>query len=137
MKELNINLLCPLIGIYNNLQEVLEIDVEFNSKILNIEKNISEGVVIKPYNKKIIYNNDIFFIKKKSKHFSEIEHISKVKSVQINKNEFNNFINYITENRIINIFSKYNNIESKPQYGEYITYILNDSIIDYQKDNYK
>ncbi len=139
MTELDINLLCPLIGKFNSLFEVLNTDVDFNSKILNINNNISEGIVIKPYNKKFILNNEIFYIKKKNKHFSEIENKNKNKDINninnINNNKYNDLINYITDNRIINIFSKYGNIESKSQYGEYIKYIYNDLIDDYQKDN--
>lgn len=56
----------PIIKIVKGIINVIEFDTKFNSKILNKEDNICEGIVAKPLDG--IYENEngsIFFIKKK------------------------------------------------------------------------
>jgi len=129
----------PVVKIAQSLEQALEFNTEFDSKVLNIENNICEGVVIKPF-----YNNwysvigESFWIKKKNDKFKEIARAPKVQKEPRERTEIDDlndkFLEYITDNRLQSIFSKYGQIQDCKQIGEYIKYLIDDAKIDFEKE---
>ena len=133
------HLLVPLLGYADSLVEALQFNVDFDSKVLGIENNPSEGVVIKPYDKEIVLGNGSrFILKKKSDAFSdkmsikpgskkaeEASHVIQAKAV---------FQGYINENRIKDLFSKHGELEDMSQFGQYIKLTIEDAKEDFLKD---
>jgi len=136
----------PIIRRNVTLNESLDFDVEnFNSCVSNvhngtmIENNIAEGIVIKPMYD-VIYNTygKRFILKQKSKKFSEkANNKPKIKKEMdpIVKKYHEILLQYATETRMDNIFSKYGMIETPKQIGEYIKYFMEDAIKDFIKEN--
>ena len=100
----NILLMAPYIG-QGTLDEVLDFNCEFDSKILNIPNNPAEGIVLKP-NKACFLegSGDRIILKKKHPKFSEIA--KEVKPDKQKQGLSENIVKYITENRLDNVFSK-------------------------------
>ncbi len=137
--ELEFNeLASPMISKFKNLNDALEMDVE-NIKthcfeLSNIGEDFVEGVVIKPLHN----SNTRFYIKKKTKRFSEDNHNKKNKKELTNEekqalNLRESFEEYINENRINSAISKFGPVE-KPQYSEFIKFVINDALNDFIKD---
>jgi len=137
-EQLNIdNILVPEIAIVKGIFNVLEFDTKFNSKILNKENNICEGIVAKPLNN--IYESSqgsVFYIKKKNDEFKE-----KLKSDKESKPITDNllklqleFVSYINENRLNCVFSKEGEIQSDREIGKFIKLLMEDAKEDFIKD---
>jgi len=127
----------PNFGVVPGLGNALAYDTVKDSLILGKENNIIEGVVIKPYFN--VYESpegSLFYLKKKNEQFKE--NSRKPKEFQdINPDVVQMsvaFREYITENRLQNVFSKYGEIEKPNQIGDYIRYILEDAKEDFLKD---
>lgn len=131
----------PVIGIYKNLNEALEINENFNSKILSIDNNHSEGIVIQPYRKVFLRQDSRFILKKKSDNFREKENkAAKPNSKQEMYppeviNAMIEFKTYLNRNRLLGIFSKHGEIKEPKQMGEYIKLMIEDAKEDFLKDN--
>jgi len=129
----------PLIGYADSLSEALEFREDFDSKILGIENNPAEGIVIKPYTEEISMGpGQRFILKKKSDIFSEK---MKVKPGKKRTEEATKMINakvefqsYINDNRLQGIFSKHGEIQDQGQFGKYIQLMLADVREDFLKD---
>lgn len=140
-KEEYESLICPFVAKFNSLKDAIEFNVEFDS-LLTPEgfgkPNNSEGIVIKPYKK--VYSKEcgsVFILKKKSEKFKDSEKTEKPKKV-IDENLASlnlDFRSYINENRIIDIYSKYGEIEKPSQIGQYIIWTLEDAKADFFKDH--
>lgn len=83
-----------------------------------IEKNICEGVVIKPYDDvRYLHNSGRVIIKNKNDHFSEIKgvKIQKVKpeETEDDKNKRALISSYVTDNRLKNVLSKIGTVTQK------------------------
>lgn len=132
-----LSLAVPSFAVVTSLREALEFDIKKDSLILNKENNIIEGVVIKPYNK--VYESpegSLFYLKKKNEEFKENSRKPK-DFTDINPDVVQYgviFREYITENRLQNVFSKYGEIERPNQIGDYIRYMLEDAKEDFLKD---
>lgn len=127
----------PIVDIVDGLENALNYNIEFNSNLYDTEeRNICEGIVIKPYNITYLNGDSPFYLKKKNKEFSEKQHQSKVfiKDEEL-ENVRNVFKQYLTENRIENVMSKYGLITSTKEIGNYIKYVLEDAREDFLKDN--
>lgn len=112
------------------LGNAITFDIEnFYSKFTD-EKCIAEGIVIKGYEKFIIYNSHILMIKNKSKQFSEKKSI---KTTNQNNFKYENFLSYINENRLLSVISKEGEPNTKNM-GNFIKLIITDAIDDYIKD---
>ncbi len=131
----------PIIKIVDSLEEAVNFNIEtMNSMVLGIDDNIIEGTVIKPFNTTFtLPMGGTFMLKNKTKAFEEKKSIKKTPKiteidpeVQKLKDIFNS---YITSNRLQGIFSKYGEITSSNQLGEYIKYMINDAREDFLKDN--
>jgi Rnl2 family RNA ligase len=136
----NFNLpIVPEIDVVNSLEEALEFDTKFDSKILNKKDNLCEGIVIKPLG--YVYRSpqgSVFYIKKKNAKFLE-----KIKQPKANTPKELTIIGkyqeifktYITKNRMDNIMSKYGEIQENKQISDYIRYFLEDAKEDFFKEN--
>jgi Rnl2 family RNA ligase len=133
------HLLVPTIAIVDGLQEALNFDIEFNTKEgPDVEGNLCEGVVIKPYNKTYsIQDTSYFRLKNKNAKFKEKQRAKKSKVINMPENVEKlraEFESYITKQRLEGIFSKYGEIEKPSQIGNYIQYMMKDAIEDFNKD---
>lgn len=128
----------PIIGIFDSLEEALMVDTKFNSRITNQEGNICEGVVIKPYDECYIDSNmSPFYIKKKNIEFLERKSTPRERTALPDTIVYAQevFSDYITTQRIDNVFSKEGEIEYTTEMGKYIQLIMEDAKVDFLKDN--
>ncbi len=132
---ISMQVLPPLIGIYFSLEDALNVNCEFNSKILNIPNNPAEGVVIKRYFKDNPWAPAWDFrLKKINPLFSEVKSTPK-NLTPVQKTELQEkFINYITENRMLSVFSKEGPIEDVKSLTKYIGLIMDDAKADFMRD---
>lgn len=137
------NMLVPIIGYAKSLKEALEINTEFNSHISDKQfdqlDNICEGVVIKPFEKVYMYDESVFYIKKKNEKFLEKSKSPKKQKIytELSKEyqELKNiFSTYFTENRLDNVFSKYGEIQEIKEIGKYINLLIEDAKQDFFKE---
>lgn len=127
----------PNFGVVEGLGAALAYDAVKDSLILNKENNIIEGVVIKPYFKTYESpDGSLFYLKNKNSQFQENSRAPKeFKDINPDVIQFGvAFREYITENRLQNIFSKYGEIERPNQIGDYIRYMIDDAKEDFIKD---
>ena len=114
-----------------SFENALNFDTEISSSIIENNDHI-EGVVIKPW--------DIpssFYLKKKNKKFLE-----KSKRKVIKNKEYSDHVNqlktiyneYLTENRVLSVFSKEGEIDNPSDIGKYIKLVLEDAKEDFFKD---
>lgn len=145
--SLNIeDMLVPNFGTVKGLQAALDFNVEGVPTLINPDGgSFIEGVVIKPYEKMymIPYGEDTpttklgnpFYLKKKSEKFNEVKPKREKKEVDEGIEVLrNSFKDYITENRVLSVFSKYGEIEHPKQIGDYIRLVLNDAKEEFEKD---
>lgn len=131
----------PEIAIVQGLENALNFNTEFNSKISPevILDNICEGVVIKPlYKNYYSSEGSLFYIKKKNSKFLEkSKQPSPKQVVDLGKiGELQEiFKTYINKNRVESVFSKHGAIKDIKQVSKYIKYVLEDATIDFLKDN--
>ena len=126
----------PIMGIAKGLTEALAWNENFVEP-LSVNGDISEGIVIKPYNKVYISPVDeIFLLKKKTKEFTE--KMGKKIKVDGTMHPMESwrveFLNYITENRVLSVFSKEGEIKSPTEIGKYISWVSLDAQKDFLKD---
>lgn len=131
------NLLVPRVKLIKGLEAALDVDTNFLSMINPIEGNICEGVVIQPYSKVYrLADGSTFLLKKKNEAFKEKQKVRKplvpVDSEVMRLHTI--FKNYITENRLNNVFSNWGCIERPEQIGEYIRLVIMDATVEFAKD---
>jgi len=133
---LNINLLVPIISYHNNIWDAFNQDINIISMLNPTGKDIIEGIVIKPFDGVYISSSgQPFYWKKKNEKFNEKQkaarsEITDAEIIRLNKE----FKSYLTYNRLQNIFSKYGEIRTPDQIGEYIKYMMIDAKEDFNKD---
>lgn len=125
----------PSLGLVNGIEEAMNFNEIFNSRVLNIENNEAEGIVIQPYDRPFSFtdidgNTSYFILKKKNPKFHEKE--KKVKEFKVE--ELSDLIDYVNESRILSCFSKYGEIQESKEIGNYIKLVTEDIIIDAEKD---
>ena len=100
------------------------------------EAQTSEGVVLKPY-EKVLYNQSSRVIfKKKNKEFCEMMSVKHKERVVKELTELQLlFIDYINENRMCSVVSKYGEPADGTQIGKYISLIGEDAFNDFVKEN--
>lgn len=136
----NLNELSPRLYItpfkyFESLEEALEFDVKINSiippnpELIDFD-NLIEGVVIKPYY--TVYVDAVgktFMLKKKNKRYLEktkpSKEIRKQNPTVTNLQEIL-ISEYLNQNRIDSVFSKYGVIENEKKIGQYIRLIIDD-----------
>lgn len=134
------HMLVPVLAIVDSLEKALDFDIRFNSTLIDLEDNICEGIVIKPYEKVYEYESGgIFYLKKKNTEFSEKQ---KARKARVDFKPSDNYEavveiykSHLNENRLESIFSKYGKIEEPSQIGDYIKYMLTDAKEDFMKDH--
>jgi Rnl2 family RNA ligase len=139
---LNISdMMVPNFGTVDSLQEAIDFDTSIKvTKVYPEGKSIIEGVVIKPYyNTMRSENGKTFYLKNKNEVFKEIQKKRKKNKPKVEYPEHvqrikNAFSEYITENRLNNVFSKHGEIESSNDLGKYIKLFLEDAKEEFTKD---
>lgn len=133
------HLLPPLICYCDNLEQALRFKPIFKSRVYPEakEENLAEGVVLQPYGEGV---NTRFLLKLKHPKFEEKKESEiKVPKVVNEEDKAINTLNkkfyeYINDNRLKSIFSKYGEIQNVNQIGTYIKYALEDAKADFLKD---
>jgi Rnl2 family RNA ligase len=130
-----VNLRVPLLFIADNLDDALLVDLEFDTMLSDKEDNLAEGVVILPYDSVYIdaYGSP-FVLKKKHPKFGEKIKVEKVFDTEVSRLNAE-FKSYLTDGRLLSVFSKEGQIESPKQIGKYIKLLLEDAQVDFLKDN--
>lgn len=119
--------------IYDNLYDALKVEPNYG--------RLSEGHVIKPYaSVDYLSSGSRIIIKKKTPEFFDVEKHEKSGqkaqefSVEIlNLNE--EFKSHLSENRMIDLFSKHGKMEEMSQMGTYIKLFFEDAKDDFLKNN--
>ncbi len=117
----------PIIGKAHGLGNALKYPEIFQSKI---STGLAEGLVIKPYSKNYRQGGSIFYLKHKNPDFEERPTRKPHKKAPPNP-----LLNYISKNRVLDMFSKMGTITSKDQMGKYVNLIRDDALSDFKKDN--
>lgn len=130
--------LIPILETSLTFEQAINYNCEFNSKIANIDNNICEGIVIKPYNKVIIDGvGSTMYFKKKNEKFAEINKPKVVVAVPKYSVEVNNarnlFIACFTPQRLDNIESKLGKIMEKKDISKYVKSFVEDSLDEFNK----
>ena len=132
-------LIVPCIATFSSLEEALNFSPIFKSYLTprGYDKpNFEEGVVIKPRYK--VYQSpqgSMFYLKNKNPNFEDQKEKEKKIPVDSSLLELQiEFRKYLTENRLLDLFSKYGKIETPNQIGDYIRYMIEDARTDFNKD---
>ena len=133
------HLIVPIVKVCPSLEDALKVSPDFESRILNKEGNMAEGVVIQPRYHTIYWgdsgNSSVFVLKNKSEHFKESPQPKEKKEVDEGILSLHkNFLEYVNDPRIQSVFSKEGVIESPKDMGKYIRLIMQDAIEDFEKD---
>jgi Rnl2 family RNA ligase len=139
-------LVAPIIA-KGNIYDCLAFNTEFNSMLPTqlllptLEKNIVEGIVIKPNEAKYLPNGNRVIIKKKNEKFSEKEKkedipltLEQLKELEVVRTIFNEVAPYITENRLRNVISKIGTVTPK-DFGKLLGGLNKDVLEDFNKDS--
>lgn len=137
LKENNLeDCLVPMLETSLTFEQALNYNTIFNSRIANIDDNLCEGIVIKPYNKVITdgFGSNMYF-KKKNENFEEINKSKKVSNVPRYSKEVNNarqlFISCFTPQRLDSVESKLGKIMDKKDISKYSEFLTKDSIDEF------
>jgi len=120
-----------------SLDETRAFDVEtFNSKVLNIDDNVAEGIVIRPV-KEIFYGHTRFILKKKSEKFKENKKPKKAEKIvdPVVDKWHPIVLSYVTEMRLSSLFSKMGEIENPKDIEKYMKEYVKDVKEDFLKDH--
>jgi hypothetical protein len=112
--------------------------IDFDCSNIKVNNTVIEGIVIKPYHK--VYQTSVgetFMIKKKNEEFKEKMGVSTtVAQMDASVIKFNLiFKSYITESRLMSVFSKEGEIKDRSEIGKYIVLFMNDAKEDFLKEN--
>jgi len=134
------DMLVPTVGYFNSLKDALDVSVDFDSRVLDIKDNVTEGVIIQPLCEVIRSpNGERFILKKKGEKFKEVErkkHPDQTKLQDPLVTKLNlEFRSYVNKNRVLSVFSKHGEISEPKQIGEYLRYVLDDAKQDFLKEN--
>lgn len=116
------------------LEDAIKFDVEtFKSLYTGDKDEVAEGIVIKPlYNSQ--FSEKIFAIKKKSKRFSERKPIVTKNLIKEDLTEDEkDFLSLLNEGRVLSYYSKYGEMASLEQMGEYIHGIFTDAVCEFSR----
>lgn len=151
LKNLGFEHLFSKILFYGAFEECLNYNTSFNSKIgpdpdSKELHNECEGVVIKQFMYPTFEpfydqygHQDIFYIKIKNEKFNEKMKVKHKKRPEKMSEDFYEtqtlFESYLTENRLLGIFSKEGMIQSQKEIGKYIKLMTEDAKKDFMKDH--
>ena len=142
------DMMVPVLGQVDSLRKALDFPIEnVVTEIYPEGKSTIEGIVIKPYYNTFFESNDpdgvstklgsTFYLKKKNIEFKEKQ--AQKRKINVNQPPHverikNNFLDYITENRLNNVFSKHGEIQSDKDIGKYIKLMMDDAKEEFTKD---
>lgn len=134
------HILIPVYGKASSLEEALNWDTKVKSPLGVDEGQVTEGIVIKPFNKTYVSPiGETFFLKKKNEEFKEKMKVKVKKEANVDPRLhalFEDFVGYLTESRMKGIFSKEGKkITSPNQIGVFLPLILDDAKKDWKKDH--
>ena len=122
----------PVINASISLQDAINFDVENFKSVINEDiegENIAEGIVIKPV-RELWVGHDRFVLKKKSDNFAEkVKRKKPIIEKQVNEVlvKWKNVVaEYVTSNRMDNLFSKIGVIGSEKEIGKYMAEYMKD-----------
>jgi len=129
------HLMVPILDYTPDLESALNFDTVIDSTLTDVNdgSNIMEGVVIKPYNKVFQdVNGSTFYIKKKNEEFKEKSREKTQKDpTEGHTPEVvewrDTFRQYLNNNRVLSVTSKYGDIEQMSDFGKYIGLITEDA----------
>jgi Rnl2 family RNA ligase len=128
------NEIVPVIAYIHGLENALKYDPAFDSRILSIPDNLCEGIVIMPRDK-VYQEQGTFILKIKNEAFKEKSKAKKPVIVDSEVNDLHTqFLRFVNDNRLQSVFSKYGEIESKQQIGNYLRYLIDDAKEDFMKE---
>jgi len=121
-----------------SLSELLDISPEFTSKLCD---DAAEGFVIKPLRVNAKMGNDSrAILKQKSTAFSEKkESTSKQPHVMSDevKPIFEDFLNYLNDNRLRNVLSKTGDVITPKDFGKIVGMLVKDAKDEFERDEYE
>ena len=124
----------PVLG-WGTLAECISEDNEFNSKILNVEDNVCEGIVIAPIAPIYLSNGERIIIKSKNDKWVEKSKLKKRKAPTVMTLEAQEtldlILQYLNQNRVDSVASK-GPIES---FGSFLKEVTLDILDDFKVDN--
>lgn len=133
----------PLLSVVNSLEEALNYKNDCESTIPslnnlpNIENNIMEGVVIKPWEEDLWVGQHRVILKSKNDKFKERWKEKKVdiqeELPEVVKQAINEISEYVNENRVNNVISHLGEVSPK-DIGKVIKLTSIDALEDYKKD---
>lgn len=134
----SVNYFVPIIQIVHGLEDAMNFNEDFDTNLFELPNNNAEGIVIKPYEK--VYQDkqgSVFYLKKKSDKFLQRQKSKKVYAVESSEmaRMWEIYSEYLNDNRVQGIFSKYGEIEHSKDIGKYIRLVLEDAKEDFLKDN--
>lgn len=127
----------PILGRVETLQEALNIDHNFKSKVIEVEgENWAEGTVISPVTPRWFGNGSRFMIKKKTEAFTEKKAANK--HIQVDLSEaaqacLTSLLCFNTESRVHSAISKVGQVEQNA-FGKILGEVMRDILDDFQKD---
>lgn len=134
------NLIVPVFGIYDSLEEALSCPNAGITSLYSDEKHSDpmEGIVIMPYNIIPIVGDSSYIIKDKNSKFLEKTILSNKLKVSDSELEGlrNKFKEYCTESRMVSVFSKIGMpLNGTADAGVYIKEWLQDAYEDFTQEN--
>lgn len=122
------------------LDEMLNVEREFNSVIASGDSQVAEGLVIKPLTQDVYLNNGSrAIIKNKSQKFSEKKNKAHKKPFKLPDNVtpiFEHFVTYLNANRLNNVLSKVGCVSQK-DFGKVTGMLVQDAKEEFERDEYE
>lgn len=128
-------LVVPVIDTVRGLNAALEFSSERDSLILNEPNNMMEGIVVKPRFNNYFYGGSIFYVKKRNaQKLLAKARLTRSEIPYVPPPLHEVFVQYITEDRLDSVFSKWGPIKSKSELGRYIKLVIEDAKEDFLAD---
>jgi Rnl2 family RNA ligase len=136
VEHASLDLHVPVLGYVEGLEEAMKFDIERPSALYKgDEAHVMEGMVIKPYYTVLKHRNSHVRIKKRNAAFLEKMKV-KVKTYKptVYTELQQEFMQYINENRLMSVISKYGPPKTKKDIGKYLSLLSQDAFQDFAKD---
>lgn len=131
------DLLVPQVSDISSLEKAMAVDSKFISRLgpQDDEKNICEGVVIRPYDRVFrMKSGAVFALKKKNEEFKERH---KAPAIPSEHGELTaRFKEYIVRARLLNVVSKYQSLDNvtKEDFSKYAKLVMEDAKEEFMRE---
>lgn len=123
-----------------SFENLIEVNNEFDSLILGVADNMAEGYVMRPLEVKFLLNGSRAIIKSKNSKWSEKIKSTKPKPVfklnQAQTKLMEDFSQYVSENRLKNILSKFGPVTNR-DFGKLSGLLIQDALVEFERDEYE